>query len=167
MTNTMIKERQHYSAPRLTRIKAALAMITPENQGLTVAQLAPLDQFHTRRILATAELARAAELDPSTRVLEAVLDLKRRNNLVAANEWARVNSSVFGAGAVAALAGAGCAKQVQRSAMLARSIHGARIGVGELEPGSLASVIEYRVRPRACERRSAGILPRRLYFLLA
>lgn len=63
--------REHYKATGLTdRIKPALTTIAPESQELTVAQLAPLDQFHTRGILATAELARAAGLDPSTRVLD-------------------------------------------------------------------------------------------------
>ena len=71
MTDTNIKIREHYSATGLTdRIKAALATITPESQALTVAQLAPLDQFHTRGILATGELAAAARLDPSMRVLD-------------------------------------------------------------------------------------------------
>src|SRR5579863_1746522 len=71
MTDSIIKIRKHYSATGLTdRIKAALATITPESQALTVAQLAPLDQFHTRGILATGELAAAARLDPSTRVLD-------------------------------------------------------------------------------------------------
>ena len=37
---------------------------------MTVAQLAPLDQFHTRGILATSELAGAAGIEPSTRVLD-------------------------------------------------------------------------------------------------
>ena len=65
MTNTIDKVREHYSATGLTdRIRAAIA---PEGQALTVAQLAPLDQFHTRGILATADLARAAGIDPSTR----------------------------------------------------------------------------------------------------
>ncbi len=71
MTDPIIKVREHYSAAGLTdRIKAALATIAPESQALTVAQLAPLDQFHTRGILATAELAHAAGFDPSTRVLD-------------------------------------------------------------------------------------------------
>jgi SAM-dependent methyltransferase len=71
MTDTTSIVRQHYSAAGLTdRIKAALAAITPEDQPLTVAALAPLDQFHTRGILATAELAAAADLEPSTRVLD-------------------------------------------------------------------------------------------------
>jgi len=71
MTNSNSKVREHYSALGLTnRIKAALATVTPETGAPTVAQLAPLDQFHTRGILATAELAHAARLDTSTRVLD-------------------------------------------------------------------------------------------------
>ena len=71
MTDTANRVREHYSAADLTdRIKSALATTVPEEQKLTVAQLAPLDQFHTRGILATTELAEAAELAPSTRVLD-------------------------------------------------------------------------------------------------
>jgi SAM-dependent methyltransferase len=71
MTATTTKVREHYSATDLTnRIKSTLATIAPEEQRLTVTQLAPLDQFHTRGVLATAELASAAGLDPSTRVLD-------------------------------------------------------------------------------------------------
>lgn len=71
MTDTTIKVREHYSPTGLTdRIKSALATIAPEGRTLTVAQLAPLDQFHTRGILATTELAAAAGLGPSTRVLD-------------------------------------------------------------------------------------------------
>jgi SAM-dependent methyltransferase len=71
MTDTAAKVRQHYSADNLTdRIKSALAASWPEGHPLTVAQLAPLDQFHSRGILATAELASAAEVRPSTRVLD-------------------------------------------------------------------------------------------------
>jgi SAM-dependent methyltransferase len=71
MTDTIINVREHYNATALTdRIKAELTTIAPESQALTVAQLAPLDQFHTRGILATAELAHAAGLDPSTCVLD-------------------------------------------------------------------------------------------------
>jgi len=71
MTDTNLKVREHYNSLGLTdRIKAALATTTPESQALTVAQLAPLDQFHTRGILATGELAHAAGFDQSTRVLD-------------------------------------------------------------------------------------------------
>jgi SAM-dependent methyltransferase len=70
-TATTIKVTEHCSGTGLTdRIKSALARFTPEDQTLTVAQLAPLDQFHTRGILATAELATAAGLETSTRVLD-------------------------------------------------------------------------------------------------
>jgi SAM-dependent methyltransferase len=63
--------RAHYNAIGLTeRIKAVLSAIAPDDQVLTVAQLAPLDQFHTRGIMATAELAGAARLDSSARVLD-------------------------------------------------------------------------------------------------
>ena len=71
MTDIPSKVREHYSAMNLTdRIKSALATIALEDQTLTVAQLAPLDQFHTRGILATAELAAVARLESSTRVLD-------------------------------------------------------------------------------------------------
>jgi ubiquinone/menaquinone biosynthesis C-methylase UbiE len=63
--------RAHYAAAGLTeRIKAALADIAPDDHRLTVEQLAPLDQFHTRGMMATAELAGAANLDASSRVLD-------------------------------------------------------------------------------------------------
>ena len=56
MTDTNIKLRKHYSAAGLTdRIKAALATVKPESGALTVAQLASLDQFHTRGILRLRE----------------------------------------------------------------------------------------------------------------
>ena len=71
MTDTAAKVRDHYNAKGLTdRIKSALTAIAPENGTVTVAQLAPLDQFHTRGILATAELATAAGIESSTRVLD-------------------------------------------------------------------------------------------------
>ena len=71
MTDTISKVREHYGAPGLTeRIKAVLATSTPEDLPLTVAQLAPLDQFHIRGILATAELAGVAGIEPWIRVLD-------------------------------------------------------------------------------------------------
>jgi len=51
MTDITTKVRAHFSATNLSsRIKSALAPITPEEHTLTVA---PLDQCHTRGILAT------------------------------------------------------------------------------------------------------------------
>lgn len=71
MIDTIPKVREHYSATGLTaRIKSALATIMPDGQPLTVDELAPLDQFHVRGMLATAELASAAEVVPSTHVLD-------------------------------------------------------------------------------------------------
>ena len=69
--STTTRVREHYAATRLTeRIKSALSRTATEAQTLSVAQLAPLDQFHTRGILATQELAAAARLEPSSRVLD-------------------------------------------------------------------------------------------------
>ena len=71
MIDTTSKVREHYAAAGLTdAIKSALARIAPEDQTLTVAQLAPLDQFHVRGIFATRELATAAGLDVSSCVLD-------------------------------------------------------------------------------------------------
>jgi SAM-dependent methyltransferase len=68
---TTAKVREHYAATGLTDlIKSALATIAPEGETLTVAQLAPLDQFHLRGIVATKELAGAAGPEPSSRVLD-------------------------------------------------------------------------------------------------
>jgi 2-polyprenyl-3-methyl-5-hydroxy-6-metoxy-1,4-benzoquinol methylase len=71
MIDTTTKVREHYAATGLTDlIRPALTTIAPEGETLTVAQLAPLDQFHLRGILATEELAHAARLEPSSRVLD-------------------------------------------------------------------------------------------------
>jgi ubiquinone/menaquinone biosynthesis C-methylase UbiE len=71
MTEPTNKVLEHYNATGLTeRIKNALAAIAPGNQPLTVDEIAPLDQFHTRGVLATAELAKAGEIEPRTRVLD-------------------------------------------------------------------------------------------------
>jgi hypothetical protein len=70
-TTTTTSVRERYAAVGLTDlIRSALTTIAPEGQTLTVAQLAPLDQFHTRGILATQELAGAAGLDSRSRVLD-------------------------------------------------------------------------------------------------
>ena len=64
----MTSVRDHYAAIGLTDlIKSALTTIAPEGQPLSIVQLAPLDQFHTRGILASQELAAAAGLEPRTR----------------------------------------------------------------------------------------------------
>ncbi len=71
MTDITAKVRAHYNPTDLTgRIKSALATVSAEDQTWTVAQLAPLDQFHIRGILATAELANSAGVGLSSRVLD-------------------------------------------------------------------------------------------------
>src|SRR3569623_409877 len=63
MNDALDGVRDHYRATGLTeRLKVALAAFGPEDQPLTPEQLAALDQFHTRGIAATAELAALAGL---------------------------------------------------------------------------------------------------------
>ena len=63
--------RQHYSANGLTeRIREALSEIASEDQIFTATDLAALDHFHTRGLLATQELATLTPIGPSTRVLD-------------------------------------------------------------------------------------------------
>lgn len=61
----------HYRATGLTeRLKAALAAFGPEDQPLTPQQLGALDQFHTRGLAATADLAKLAGIDVGMSVLD-------------------------------------------------------------------------------------------------
>jgi sarcosine/dimethylglycine N-methyltransferase len=63
--------RRHYRATGLTeRLKAALTVFGPEDQPLTYQQLAALDQFHTRGLAATAELAKLAGIAAGMSVLD-------------------------------------------------------------------------------------------------
>src|ERR1700738_5297108 len=63
--------RDHYRATGLTeRLKTALAALGPEVQQLTPQQLAPLDQFHTRGLAATAELGKLAGVTAGMSVLD-------------------------------------------------------------------------------------------------
>jgi sarcosine/dimethylglycine N-methyltransferase len=60
--------REHYAADGLTqRLQSALG---PETQPLNPQQLAPLDQFHTRGLAATADLARLVEINANMSVLD-------------------------------------------------------------------------------------------------
>ena len=71
MTDTTEIARAHYNATGLTaRIREALVQIAPEEQRLTVADLAPMDQFHTRGMLATKDLASMTAIKPNARVLD-------------------------------------------------------------------------------------------------
>ena len=63
--------RDHYRATGLTeRLKTALALLGPEDQLLTPQQLGALDQFHTRGLAATAELAELAGITAGMSVLD-------------------------------------------------------------------------------------------------
>ena len=63
--------RDHYRATGLAeRLKTALTALGPEEQRLLPQQLAALDQFHTRGLAATAELAKLAGIAADMSVLD-------------------------------------------------------------------------------------------------
>jgi sarcosine/dimethylglycine N-methyltransferase len=71
MTDVVDGVRDHYRATGLAdRLKAALAVFGPEDKILTPEQLGTLDQFHTRGLAATAELARLAGITADKSVLD-------------------------------------------------------------------------------------------------
>ena len=71
MTDVLEGVRDHYRATGLTeRLKTALMALGPEDQRLTPQQLGTLDQFHTRGLAATAELAKLAGISSDAAVLD-------------------------------------------------------------------------------------------------
>ncbi len=71
MTDVLDEVRDHYRATGLTgRLKAALASFGPEDRLFTPQQLGALDQFHTRGLAATAELASLAGISADMLVLD-------------------------------------------------------------------------------------------------
>jgi sarcosine/dimethylglycine N-methyltransferase len=71
MTDVLDGVRDHYRATGLTqRLKRALIALGQEEERLTPQQLAALDQFHTRGLAATAELAMLAGITTDTSVLD-------------------------------------------------------------------------------------------------
>ena len=71
MTDVLDGVRDHYRATGLTeRLKTALAALGPEDQQFTPQQLAALDQFHTRGLAATVELAKLAGITADMSVLD-------------------------------------------------------------------------------------------------
>ncbi|MBN9552267.1 MAG: methyltransferase domain-containing protein [Alphaproteobacteria bacterium] len=71
MTDELDRVRDHYHAAGLTdRLKTALAVFGPEERRLKPEQLATLDQFHTRGLAATAELANLAVITANMSVLD-------------------------------------------------------------------------------------------------
>ncbi|HEX4117297.1 MAG TPA: class I SAM-dependent methyltransferase [Rhizomicrobium sp.] len=83
--------RDHYRATGLKeRLKKALAGFGPEEQLLTPEQLGALDQFHTRGLAATAELASLAGIVPGASVLDIGSGLGGPARFVAARHGCRV-----------------------------------------------------------------------------
>ena len=71
MTDVLDGVRDHYRATGLTeRLKTALMALGPDEQRLTPQQLATLDQFHTRGLAATTELAKLAGITADLSVLD-------------------------------------------------------------------------------------------------
>jgi sarcosine/dimethylglycine N-methyltransferase len=70
-SQSVARVREHYRATGLTdRLRTALVAFGPEDQRLTPQQLAPLDQFHTRGLAATADLAGLAQISETDLVLD-------------------------------------------------------------------------------------------------
>lgn len=71
MTDGLDGVRDHYRATGLTeRLKTTLNALWPADQRLLPEQLGALDQFHTRGLTATAELAALARITADTAVLD-------------------------------------------------------------------------------------------------
>ncbi|KUM27430.1 SAM-dependent methyltransferase [Mesorhizobium loti] len=71
MTDDLDGVRDHYRATGLAeRLKTVLAVLGPEDQRLKPEQLATLDQFHTRGLAATAELAKLVGIAAGMSVLD-------------------------------------------------------------------------------------------------
>jgi sarcosine/dimethylglycine N-methyltransferase len=71
VTDVLDGVRDHYRATGLTeRLKTALTAFGPDDQRLTPQQLATLDQFHTRGLAATVDLAKLAGITADMSVLD-------------------------------------------------------------------------------------------------
>jgi ubiquinone/menaquinone biosynthesis C-methylase UbiE len=91
MTDVLDGVRDHYRATGLTeRLKTALGAFGPKEQRLTPQQLAPLDQFHTRGLAATADLARLAGITADMSVLDVGSGVGGAARLLAATCGCRV-----------------------------------------------------------------------------
>jgi sarcosine/dimethylglycine N-methyltransferase len=83
--------REHYRATGLTeRLKIALSALASEDQQLTPQQLSAVDQFHTRGLDATIELARLTGITADMSVLDVGSGLGGPARLVAATCGCRV-----------------------------------------------------------------------------
>ncbi|TPM93592.1 class I SAM-dependent methyltransferase [Mesorhizobium sp. B2-1-3A] len=91
MTDELDEVRDHYRATGLTeRLRTVLADLGPEDQLLTPQQLGALDQFHTRGLAATAELAQLADITAGMSVLDVGSGVGGPARLLAATYGCRV-----------------------------------------------------------------------------
>jgi len=91
MTDSLDGVRDHYRADGLTgRLRAALAALGPADRPLVPQQLAALDQFHTRGLAATTELAALAGIGAEMAVLDVGSGVGGPARLVAATCGCRV-----------------------------------------------------------------------------
>jgi len=91
MTDELDDMRRHYGPNDLIkRLKSALNSLGPEDQRLSPQQLAGLDQFHTRGLAATAELATLAGITADMAVLDVGSGLGGPARFLAATHGCRV-----------------------------------------------------------------------------
>jgi sarcosine/dimethylglycine N-methyltransferase len=92
MSDALDEVRDHYRATGLTeRLKTALTALGPEDQRLTPQQLGALDQFHTRGLAATAELAKLAGITADMSVLDVGSGIGGPARFLAASYGCRVS----------------------------------------------------------------------------
>lgn len=91
MTDSFASIRDHYRGAGLVeRLKTALAAFGPEDRRLAPLQLASLDQFHTRGIAATTEIAKLAGITADMSVLDIGAGIGGPSRAIAASHGCRV-----------------------------------------------------------------------------